>query len=382
MIATFSEHHRTLQQAVKRIARERVAPRAAEIDATDEYPHDLRQLFGELGYFSLLVPEEYGGQGDDITSGCIITEEIARVSASCSQMTYSAMHACWMLLFANDEQRSRLYPAIATGEKIFGLSATEPNVGSDIAGIETTAVLDGDHYVLNGTKVFASGAGFWDGWFTIVRTRPAIGTRGLSILLIEADSPGFRLGHHDDKLGLRGAGGGEIILENAIVPRENLIGSEGEGRSILGQYLPLARTGHAAVALGMAEGALDCAVSYVKSRPQLEKLSAEWQKIQQVLAEMTIRVETAHSTLYQVTALADQNYQEPDLDRYGSIVRYYCGEAAMSNTTDAVQLLGSDGYSEEFPVERMMRDAKAYEILEGTQQIQRLIIARHVLRGQ
>ncbi len=380
MIATLDEHHRRLRQTVKKIAQERVAPLAAGMDATDQYPYDLRQLFAELGYFSMLVPRDYGGQGGDITSGCIITEEIARVSASCAQMTYSAMQACWMLLLANEEQKARLYPAIASGEKIFGLSATEPNVGSDIAGIETTAVLNGDHYVLNGTKIFASGAGFWDGWFTLVKTEPTSGTRGLSILLIEADSPGFRLGHHDDKLGLRGAGGGEIILDNAKVPKENLIGREGEGRNVLGQYLPLARTGHGAVALGIAKGALDYAVRYVKSRFRLEKLSTELQEIQSVLAEMVIRAETAHAMLYQVTTLADQNYREPSLDRYGSIVRYYCGEAAMGNTTDALQLLGGDGYSTDFPVERMMRDAKAYEILEGTQQIQRLIIARSVLR--
>jgi alkylation response protein AidB-like acyl-CoA dehydrogenase len=380
MIATFSEHHRKLQQTVRKVAQERVVPRAAEIDATDEYPYDLRKLFAELGYFSILVPKEYGGQGGDITSACIIHEEIAKVSASCAQMTYSAMHACCMLLFGSDEQRARLYPAIASGEKIFGLSATEPDVGSDISGIKTTAVLNGDHYIVNGTKTFASGAGFWNGWFTLIKTDPTKGVHGLSIFLIETDSPGVHLSR-DDRLGLRGGGGGEVILDNALIPKENLIGREEEARPILGEYLPLARIGHAAVALGIAEGALDCTINYVKSRFRLERLITTLEEVQQLLAELVVRAETAHSMLYQVTALADRDYKDPGLDKYGSMARYYCGEAAMRNTTDAVQLLGGDSYSKDFPVERMMRDAKAYQILEGTQQVQRLIIARNVLRS-
>jgi alkylation response protein AidB-like acyl-CoA dehydrogenase len=381
MIATFSEHHKTLRQSVETVVKEKVVPRAAEIDTTDEYPDDLRQLFAKLGYLSIVVPKEYGGQGDDMTSACIITEEIAKASASCAQITYGAMGTSYMLLTANDEQKARLYPAIASGEKSFGLSLTEPNAGSDLAGIETSAVLDGDRYVVNGTKTFATGAGFWNGWLTLVKTDPTKGSRGLSILLIETDMPGFHLGHHDDKLGLRGVGGGEIVLDNAIVPKTNLIGGEGEGRNVLREAMVPARIGHAAVALGIAEGALDCAVNYVKSRFRLEKLLTELQDVQQVLAQMVIRAETAHAILYQVTALADQNYKEPSLEKYASIVRYYCGEAAMSNTTDALQLLGIDSYGKDFPVERMMRDAKAYEILEGTQQIQQLIIAHSVLRA-
>ncbi len=380
MIATFSEHHRRLQQSVKKVAQERVAPRATEIDAADEYPYDMRKLFAELGYFSTLVPEKYGGQGGDITSACIIDEEIAKASASCAQMTYSAMHACCMLFLGNEEQRVRLYPAIASGEKIFGLSATEPNVGSDIAGIETTAVLNGDHYVVNGTKTFASGAGFWNGWFTLVKTDPRKGVHGLSILLIETDSPGVHVSR-DYRLGLRGGGGGELILDNALIPKANLIGGEEEARPILGEYLPLARTGHAAVALGIAGGALDCTINYIKSRFRLERLITELEEIQQVIAEMVVRAETAHSILYQVTALADRDYKDPSLDKYGSVARFYCGEAAMRNATDAVQLLGSDSYGKDFPVEMMMRDAKAYQILEGTQQVQRLIIARNALRS-
>lgn len=378
MIANFKQRHLRLQQRVRRTAQQKVVPRAAEIDTSDQPPYDLRQLFAELGYFNALVPREYGGQGRDITSGCIINEEIAKASASCAQMTYSAMHACCMLLFGNAEQRARLYPAIASGDKILGLSATEPNVGSDIGGIQTTAVLSEGHYVVNGTKTFASGVGFWNGWFTLVKTDPTQGVHGLSILLIEATNPGVHISQ-DNRLGLRGSGGGELTLDSALIPEENLIGIEGQARRILGEYLPLARIGHAAVALGIAEGALDCALTYIKSRHRLEKLLNELEDVQQAVAQMVIRAETAHSTLYQVTALADKNYRDPRLDEYASIARYYCGDAAMRNATDAVQLLGGDSYSQEFPVERMMRDAKAYQILEGTQQIQQLIIARNAL---
>lgn len=381
MIATFSEHHKKLRQTVEAVVKEKVVPRAAEIDTTDEYPDDLHQLFARLGYLGIVVPKEYGGKGDDMTSACIINEEVAKASASCAQITLGAMSASYMLLAANDEQRARFYPAIASGEKAFGMSLTEPNAGSDIAGIETRAILDGDHYVVNGMKTFATGAGFWNGWFTLVKTDPTKRTRGLSLFLIETDMPGVHIGRHDDKLGLRGVGGAEIILDNAIVPRTNLIGGEGEGRNVLREAIAPARIGHAAVALGIAEGALDCALNYVKSRYRLERLLTELQDVQQVLAQMVIRAETAHAILYQVTALASQNYKEPGMEKYASIVRYYCGEAAISNTTDALQILGIDGYSKDFPIERMMRDAKAYELMEGTQQIQQLVIAHSVLRA-
>ncbi|BDG61062.1 acyl-CoA dehydrogenase [Caldinitratiruptor microaerophilus] len=377
-----------LRQMVREVAEKAVAPRAAEIDRTGEFPWDVLQVFREQELLGLGVPEKYGGAGAGVLSLCLAVEEVARVCASSSLiLAVQELGLLPILVGGTEEQKQKWLPPIARGEKLISFGLTEPEAGSDAASIKTTARREGDHYVLNGTKRFITGAGVSD-WYTVFAvTDPEKGARGISCFLVEKGTPGFSIGRHEEKMGIRGSPTAELLFEDCRVPAENLVGKEGEGFKYAMMTLDQSRTTIAAQALGIAQGALDFAVQYARERRQFGRPIAEFQGIQFMLADMAMKVEAGRYLLYRAASMIDELGIEErgrerlpaEINRFSAMAKAFCSDSAMAVTTDAVQVLGGYGYIRDYPVERMMRDAKITQIYEGTNQIQRLVIARSLL---
>ncbi|MEW6614087.1 MAG: acyl-CoA dehydrogenase family protein [Thermodesulfobacteriota bacterium] len=378
----FTEEQLMIRNATRRIALEKIAPRAAEIDETDEFPWDIVELYKQNGTLKLVLPDEYGGVGADTTTLCLVMEEIARVSASCSCIVFSSGALIHILVrAATSEQKDRFFPRLSQGDKISAFALTEPEAGSDANAMKTNAVLEGDYYVLNGRKCFISNAIVSDFYLVFARVKTLDKKKGISVFVIEKDTPGFSMGKKENKMGLRGDPLADIIFENAKVPKENIVGGEGEGWKILAQVANQMRLyGASAMGLGIAQGALDYAVEYSKQRYQFGKPIASLQAIQFMLADMHIQTEAVRSILYRTSQMIDRG--EGSATEIGSMVsmsKCLSGDTAIKVATDAVQVLGGYGYIKDYPVERMMRDAKSVQIFDGTNQIQRLVVARNLL---
>ena len=377
----FTEDQKMIQQMVRKLAKEKIAPRAAEIDETDEFPWDLVKLFAENGLLTLVLPEEYGGVNAGNTTLCIVIEEISRVSAACSLSVFTTQALLNVLVRGgSDELKQKFYPKFASGDKICAFVLTEPNSGSDAASIQTKAILDGDDYVFNGNKIFISTGEVADYYLVFALTQPEKRAKGMSAFIVEKGTPGFSFGKKERKMGLRGNPTVELIFEDARVPKGNLLGEEGEGWRMLTEYGNLMRTwGAASLALGIAEGALDYAAAYAKERVQFGKPIASFQAIQFMLADMAMLTEASRSLIYRASLMIDKNESHSKIESMVSMAKCFTTDAAMKITTDAVQILGGYGYTKDYPVERMMRDAKGVQIFDGTNQIQRMIISRGVL---
>ncbi|MBI2877580.1 MAG: acyl-CoA dehydrogenase family protein [Candidatus Tectomicrobia bacterium] len=374
-----TEEQQSLLKVVRRLVDERVVPRAAEIDETDEFPWDLYALFREQGLTSLLVPEEFGGGGASITTATLVIEEVARASAACSVILAILASGPLFLAAGSPEQRQNYLSQIAQG-KIVALSLTAPVAGSDAAGIRTRAVLEGDHYVLNGTKRFISNGTVADIYFVWAVTQPGKGARGISAFILEKGTPGFSTGKVEKKMGYHGNPTAELIFDGARVPRENLLGAEGEGFRIVMQGFVALRVLVAAMALGLARGALEYALGYTQERRQFGRAIAEFQGMRFMLAEMAMKVNAARGLVYEAARRVDAG--DGDAPFWASMAKCYTADIAMQVTTDAVQVLGGYGYTRDYPVERMMRDAKLTQIFEGTSQIQKMLIADHLLKNK
>ena len=374
-----SDEHEALREAVRALAEKEIAPYAAEVDEQGRYPAEARDALVKAGFHAVTIPEQYGGEGADELAGCLVIEEVARACASSSLIpAVNGLGLTPILLSASEELKEQVFPSIASGEATFSYALSEREAGSDAAAMKTRAVRDGDSYVLNGTKCWITNAGE-SSWYTVMAvTDPGKRANGISAFVVHADDPGFVLGSKERKLGINGSPTREIHFEDCTIPADRIIGSEGTGFKTALKTLDHTRPTIGAQAVGIAQGALDVAIGYVKERKQFGKRLAEFQGLQFMLADMAMKVEAARQLVYVAAARAERG--EPDLGFISSAAKCLASDTAMSVTTDAVQLLGGAGYTKDFPVERMMRDAKITQIYEGTNQIQRLVMARALLR--
>ena len=359
MIAAFTENE--------------VKPIAAEIDRTHEFPaENIRKMF-QLGIMGMTVPKEYGGAGADQVSAAIVTEELAKACASTSDIVAGHTLCCVPILEHGTEEQKRKYlPMLTEGGVLGGMGITEPNAGSDASKSQTEARLEGDHYVINGAKIFITNGPEAGVFVIFAMTDKSKGTKGLSAFIIESSFPGFSVGKVENKMGLHGVHTSEIVFTDMIVPKENLLGQEGKGFKICMQTLDVGRIGIAAQALGIAEGAMKEAVEYTKTRVQFGKPISKFQNTQFTFADMALRCESARLLTYQAASLKQEGKR---CSREAAIAKLSASETAMWVTTKALQMFGGYGYTNDYPMERMMRDAKITEIYEGTSEVQRIVIA-------
>jgi alkylation response protein AidB-like acyl-CoA dehydrogenase len=364
------------RDAIRQIVRERVAPRAAEIDAKAEYPWDLRRLFAEQDLLGLPFDVEHGGTGTGTLMLNVAVEEVARACASTALiLMIQELGTLPIKRFGTDEQRARFLPRCASGEWTPAFALSEAGAGSDPGGMVTRAERDGDGWVINGTKSWITNLGVADFYVVFARTdREAPAARGISAFVVEADRPGFSVGKLEHKLGIKGSPTGSPVFEDVRVPAENLLGDEGRGMRVALGTLDHSRLGVAAQAVGIAQGATDHAVAYAREREQFGRPIAEFQGLQFKLADMETRTAAARELLYRACAKADR--AEPDAGKYSAMAKLFASDTAMAVTVEAVQVLGGYGYVTEYPVERYLRDAKITQIYEGTNEIQRVVIAR------
>ncbi|PHA00348.1 acyl-CoA dehydrogenase [Bacillus pseudomycoides] len=370
-----SEEHEMIRKMVRDFARNEVAPTAAERDEEERFDRALFDQMAELGLTGIPWPEEYGGIGSDYLAYVIAVEELSRVCAS-TAVTLSAHTslAGWPIFkFGTEEQKQKYLRPMAEGKKIGAYGLTEPGSGSDAGGMKTTAKRDGDHYILNGSKIFITNGGIADIYVVFALTDSESKQRGSSAFIVESDAPGFSVGKKESKLGIRSSPTTEIIFEDCRIPAENLLGEEGQGFKIAMQTLDGGRNGIAAQAVGIAQGALDAAADYAKERHQFGKPIAAQQGIGFKLADMATGVEAARLLTYQAAWLESEGMP---YGKESAMSKLFAGDTAMKVTTEAVQVFGGYGYTKDYPVERFMRDAKITQIYEGTQEIQRLVISR------
>ena len=378
-----SEEQRELRDLVRSLARDRVAPRAAEIDESHEFPWDVVELFREHGLYGLLFDEEWGGTGTGALLALVAIEEVAKVCATSSLLlAVQELGSLGLKLAGTQEQKERYLPKLASGEWLCAYALTEAGSGSDSAAMRATARRDGDGYVLDGGKRFITNAGVASLYTVFAKTDPEAGHEGISAFVLEADTPGFAVARLEPKLGIAGSTTGELVFDGCRVPAANLLGAEGEGFKIAMRILDRSRPGVAAQGLGIAQGATDYALEYARSRETMGKPIAHHQLIAAKLADMETKCEAARGLLYRFGQMVDKGAPEDDLTKASAMAKLYCSDVAMEVTTEAVQILGGYGYIKEYPVERMMRDAKITQIYEGTNEIQRLVIAREMLKEQ
>jgi alkylation response protein AidB-like acyl-CoA dehydrogenase len=376
-----TDEQREIRDLVRDLARERVAPRAAEIDKSAEFPWDMVELLREHDLFGLPFDEEHGGTGTGALMVLVAIEELSKVCATTGLLlAVQELGSLGLKLAGTDEQKARYLPRLASGEWLPAYALTEPGSGSDSAAMRTEARREGDEYVLSGGKRFITNAGVAELYTVFAKTDPDAGHAGISAFLVEAGAPGFEVGRIEPKMGIKGSTTGEIFFNDCRVAAENLLGQEGEGFPIAMRILDRSRPGIGAQGLGLAQGATDYALEYSKSRETMGKPIAEHQLIAATLADMETKCEAARGLLYKCGQLIDEGADGAELTKISAMAKLYCTDVAMDVTTDAVQILGGYGYIQEYPVERMMRDAKITQIYEGTNQIQRLVIAREMLK--
>ncbi|WP_186382636.1 acyl-CoA dehydrogenase family protein [Amycolatopsis rhizosphaerae] len=377
-----AEEHEELRAAVRALAEKEIAPHAAEVDEQERYPVEARDALIKAGFQAVHIPDEYEGQGADAIAACIVIEEVARVDASASLIpAVNKLGTQPILLSASEELKKLVLPSIASGEASASYALSEREAGSDTASMRTRARLEGDSWVLNGTKCWITNAGE-STWYTVMAvTDPDAEKKsnGISAFVVHKDDPGFSVGPKERKLGIKGSPTREIYFENCTIPADRIIGEPGSGLKTALRTLDHTRPTIGAQALGIAQGALDAAVAYVKDRKQFGKAIGEFQGVQFMLADMGTKIEAARHLVYASAAASERGDARAGF--MASAAKAYASDVAMEVTTDAVQLFGGAGYTRDFPVERMMRDAKITQIYEGTNQIQRMVMARALLKG-
>ncbi|MEU4767873.1 acyl-CoA dehydrogenase [Actinosynnema sp. NPDC023794] len=377
-----AEEHEALREAVRSLADKEIAPHAADVDEQERFPVEALNALVKSGFAAVHVPEDYDGQGADSVATCIVIEEVARVCASSSLIpAVNKLGTMPILLSASEELKRQVLPSIASGEAMASYALSEREAGSDTASMRTRARLDGDHWVLNGTKCWITNAGE-STWYTVMAvTDPNAPkkSQGISAFVVHKDDPGFVVGSKERKLGIKGSPTREIHFENCTIPADRIIGEPGTGLKTALRTLDHTRPTIGAQAVGIAQGALEAAVAYVKDRKQFGKSISEFQGVQFMLADMAMKIEAARHMVYVAAAKAERG--EPNIGFITAAAKCFASDVAMEVTTDAVQLFGGAGYTRDFPVERMMRDAKITQIYEGTNQIQRVVMSRALLNG-
>jgi alkylation response protein AidB-like acyl-CoA dehydrogenase len=373
------EEHRLLREVVRDLADTVIAPRAAEIDETAEFPKDVYEALVRADLHAPHIPEEYGGAGADALAGAIVVEEIARACVSSSLIpAVNKLGTTGILLAGSEELKARYLPEVASGEAMFSYALSEPEAGSDAAAMTSRAVRDGDGWVLNGVKRWITNAGVSKYYTVMASTDPSAKSHGISAFVVHADDPGFSYGGLEHKMGIKGSPTRELYFDDLHLPADRIIGAEGTGFATALRTLDHTRLAIGAQALGLAQGALDYCVSYVQQRKQFGKPIGEFQGIQFMLADMAMKIEAARQLVYSAAAKAERGSK--DLTMMSAAAKCFASDVAMEVTTNGVQILGGYGYSRDYPLERMMRDAKITQIYEGTNQIQRLVIARQLLK--
>ena len=375
----FTPDQLAIRETIRELVEDKVVPRAAEIDQTMRYPKDIERLFADNSILGIPFPEEYGGVSGSSVTICMGVEEIAKGDASCSLiLAVQALGSYPILLAGTEEQKKRICPPLASGDQLAAYALSEPNSGSDAAAMKTLAKRYGDEYVLNGSKIFITGASEASVLVAFARTDPEAGAKGISALVLEREKSPWKVEKLEHKLGIRGSPTGYVVFEDVRVPVANRLGEEGQGFKIALNVLDHSRPGIGAQALGIAEGAFGYALNYAKERQQFGQPIASFQGIQWMLADMATQIEAARHLVFLAATKVDGN--APDLTKIAAMAKLFASDMAMKVTTDAVQLLGGYGYISDYPVERMMRDAKITQIYEGTNQIQRVVISRALLR--
>lgn len=380
MNLTKTDEQQMLQKMVRQFAEDKVAKATKQMEETDEFPAALVKEMGELGLMGIPIPEEYGGSQMNFTSYISVIHELSRVNAAVGVIlsVHTSVGTNPILYFGTDEQKQRFIPKLASGEYLGAFALTEPGAGSDASNLKTTAEKKGNHYVLNGSKVFITNGGVADTYIVFAKTDTAKGSKGVSAFVVEKDSPGFTVLTKEKKMGLHGSNTTPLSFEDCQVPVENLLGQEGEGFSIAMANLNAGRIGIAAQALGIAEGALDAAVAYAKERKQFGKPIGEMQGIAFKLAEMATSVEAAKLLVYQA---ADMRSRGLSPIKEAAMAKMFASDTAMKVSTEAIQVFGGYGYTKEYPAERFFRDAKVTQIYEGTNEIQRIVIGNQLLKN-
>ena len=370
-----TEEQKIIRETAKRFAEKELFPIAIEMDEKHQFPRQVFAKMGEVGFAGLLLPVEYGGAGLNYVSSALALQELNKGSLGLSTCLVS--HTGQQLVineFGTEEQKRKFIPPLARGEKLGAFAMTEPDAGSDAASLRTTAVLDGDHYILNGSKCFITNAGEAEWYLVIARSSPeAKGYKGLSAFLVPSDAPGFSVGKLENKMGARSSPTGSLTFEDISIPKENLLGKEGQGLKISLTLVDFAKMAAVAASVGLARAAFETATSYAKQRTQFGKPIFEYQAIQFTLVDMAIQIEAAESMLYNVCNLLDMGHKSPSMI---AALKVFATDMAMKVTTNAVQVMGGYGYMKEYRVEGYMRDAKIMQIYDGTNEINRLIIAR------
>ena len=375
----FTEEQEMIRDTAREIAEKKIVPIRAELDEKGEFPTEIMKICGESDLFGLYIPQEYGGFGGGIFENVIAIEELSRACIGVSvSFAGSGLGAYPILLCGSEEQKKKYLPDIASGKKLAAFGLTEANAGSDAGGIQTTAKLDGNEYILNGTKQWITNGGEAETYTVIAMTDRNKGARGASGFIVEKGTPGFSFGKKENKMGIRASATRELVFENCRIPKEKLIAREGMGFIIAMKTLDKSRPGIAAQGVGLAAGALDEAVNYARKRVQFDKPIISFQAVQHILADMAVQTEAARALTYAVAKFIDSN--PSDFSKESAFSKVFTSDVAMKVTVDAVQVFGGYGFMKEYPVEKMMRDAKILQIYEGTNQIQRNVIGQSLIK--
>jgi alkylation response protein AidB-like acyl-CoA dehydrogenase len=372
-----TEQQQMILELTAQIAREKIRPIRAELDASEQFPWEIMKILAQADMFGLYIPEEYGGMGGGIFDNCLAVEKLGQACIGiATTFAASGLGAYPILLHGSEELKHKYLPQIASGKRLAAFGLTEPGAGSDVSGIKTTAVKDGDHYIINGSKQWITNGGEAEIYSILAITDRAKGPRGASFFVVEKDDPGFLFGKKEKKLGIRASTTRELIFQDCRIPADRLIGREGMGFIIAMKTFDKSRPGIAALGVGLAQGALDIAVEYARKRVQFGKPIISFQAIQHKLADMAIKTEASRALVYSVARYMDT---EPnDASKVAAMAKVFAGDVAMEVATNAVQVLGGYGYMQDYPVEKMMRDAKILQIYEGTNEIQRNIIGQEL----
>lgn len=375
-----TDEQKMIKDLSHKIAEEKIRPVAAKYDKSEEYPWDIIKVIADAGLFGLFIPEEYGGMSIGVLNLCIATEELSRACGGIAVCyAASALGTFPIVLFGNDEQKKKYLPALASGKKVAAFGITEPEAGSDASAIRTTAKKEGGHYILNGLKHFITNGGDAETYVVIAMTDKTKGARGASAFIVEKGTPGFTFGKKEDKFGIRASSTRELIFTDCKIPKENLLAKEGMGFIVTMRTFDMSRPGVAAQALGIAQGALELAVKYAKDRQQFGKPISSFQGIQWMLADMATEIEAARGLVYGTARMVDAGIK--DVAKESAMAKMFASDVAMKVTVDALQIFGGYGYMKDYPIEKYVRDAKITQIYEGTNQIQRSIIALQLIKG-
>ncbi len=374
-----TEDQKMIKELARQIAEEHILPVRAELDETGEFPWDIMKILAQADMFRVFIPEQYGGLGTGALELCLVVEELSRICLGVST-TYAAnaLGTYPILLFGNEEQKQKYLPDIAEGKRLVAFALTEPNAGSDAGGIQTVATKDGDYYILNGRKQWITNGGEAEIYTVIALTDKSKGARGASAFIVEKGTPGFSFGKKENKMGIRASATRELIFEDCRIPKENLLGKEGMGFIVAMKTLDQSRVGVGAQGVGVAQGAFEEAAKFAKQRIQFGQPVISFQAVQHMLADMAIQIEAARALVYSVARYIDSGAK--DITKASAMAKTFATDVAMKVTVDAVQVMGGSGYMKEYPVEKMMRDAKILQIYEGTNQIQRNVIGQAIIK--